>query len=431
MAYYFLRLPFDFSAGLREAKDAGIVSLSILSARPKSVDVLTYASVLGFPVVFSLGIWALWAAGERAEGLKKMFYVPYKPNPDKGPSWRICLAVVISCCLITAFNINFFYAPPFGPAGWSFLGEEGVNLLGVQEILEGKIAGKDFHWFYGPLLLYPLALLMKTIGMSVIVERIYTHMLNLTAYMIVIFFLYRTLRHKITFVVFSGCYLATFAPLLGASPNTTYLRVIAGICSILFGYLYLETGKKHLIALSGGVTGLSFFFSQEVGVCAFLALAALLTIEHAKNGQWRGIAKDFSLFSCGCVLSVAPLLAYLYAADSLSSFLRSISEYPRFFSLGYAGLLFPDFHYFISAPFSGDGIFFYWIIFMYILAAVCLIPLVLLGINGKRSILKLTILIFGVLLYRTALGRSDAYHALQASHPAFFLFFFLLTMRLE
>lgn len=65
-AYCFNSIEFDFSADIREAKRLGIVSITILKEYSKFRDILTYLSVLGLPVAFSVGLWFIVGKEERA-----------------------------------------------------------------------------------------------------------------------------------------------------------------------------------------------------------------------------------------------------------------------------------------------------------------------------------------------------------------------------
>ena len=61
--------------------------------------------------------------------------------------------------------------------------------------------------------------------------------------------------------------------------------------------------------------------------------------------------------------------------------------------------------------------------FLYIVSASYLIPRILLGQQYKGLFLKASLLIFGILLFRSALGRSDLHHFHFVSPPAFLLVF--------
>ena len=194
VAYFFNSINFDFSGEIKEARDLGIVSLTILKGYASTRDILTYVSVLGFPVFFSIGLWLLWAKRERW-GLLAEILPEDNGDWEKKVGWFFIISIVMAYFLFNAFSLNFFYGPGSNPlvGSWPFLGEEGQNLAWVQSIFSGGVYGKDFFSPYGPMLVYPLAWTMKLLGTTVLVERIYSYILNFFSYSIILFFLYRTL----------------------------------------------------------------------------------------------------------------------------------------------------------------------------------------------------------------------------------------------
>jgi hypothetical protein len=425
-AYYFTSIQFDFSSELEKARKLGIVSRTILTGYPKSKDILAYASVLGFPVLFSVGIWLLWARKERLSNLKEIFCITENISSPKTTGWSICLLSVLIYYLFISFNLTYFYTPNYNSAvgAWPFLGEEGMTLAWVQSIFSGGVYGKDFFSVYGPMLIYPLAFVMKLFGISVSVERFYTYFLNLIAYGIIIVFLYRTLKWKAVFLVSSFFYIFIFSPFKALSPNTTYLRVALGFLPLLFALQYLENGKGYSLLLIGLFMGQCLLFSQEVGLCTVFSIIAYFFFLFIQKGSGRLLTKSGIYITMGCLASIAPALYYFYMKGALASFFENMYEFPKLMTLGFNALPFPNLKYFIANPF--EIIIMYWVIFIYVFTLIYHIPLMLLGKLDKDNILKASLLIFGILLFRSALGRSGEYHVFYASPPAFliaFLFF--------
>lgn len=416
-AYYFNSIEFDFSADIEEAKRLGIVSLTVLNGYSKSRDILTYLSVLGFPVIFSVGIWFLWANKERRSYLRELF-------PDSqvnGNNKMLSLFLIVILFLFTSFNISFFYVPYHNDytGSWPFLGEEGSFLAWAHSILSGGVYGKDFICLYGPMLIYPLAWAMKLFGTTIAVERFYTYFLNLIAYGIVIFFLFKTLRF--TFVLSVLIYLALFPGVEQLSPHNTDLRVILGILPILLAYLYLGNGKKLLLPAIGVIVGQSLLFGQEVGVCSVFSIIFFFVLSYPLRPNYKGIIWEMILIFAGCLASLAPMLLYLYFKSALSPALVSLYGFPRYYSLGYGSLPFPIFRDFMANPLSEGVLLFYWPIFIYIFSSIYLIPLIFLRSMNRDHLLKASLLVFGIFLFRYALGRSDVGHAIDSLPPAILL----------
>ena len=416
VAYWVSTLTFDFSAELRRAAELGIVSTTIIRGYAKSKDIVGYAAIMGLPLLTAIATWSIWARQERRAALLQLFpeYKEYLPSKDM--LWRLCLVVVIVTYLLGSFNINFFYQ---ANRGWPLLGEEGENLAWAQAILAGKVYGKDFFCLYGPLLIYPLAWAMKLFGVTVATARGYAFGLNLAAYGIIITFLYATFRGRSTFVAAAVAYLLAFPSLAYLSPNCTYLRVALGVLPLLFAYQYQQTGRRVLLAASGGAIGVGLLFSQEVAICSAIALACCIVLHSVAGRDYKELPGRVMLIAAGGLATLAPMMIYLFAKGALGPFFATLYGYPKLVTLGYGALPFPGLADFIAAP--RGSLLHYAVIAIYLGTAVTVIPLLLLGRITRDNILQAGLLVFGALLFRSALGRSDGYHVYYASQPAFLL----------
>ena len=424
--FIFNSLEFDYSAEIQKARNLGIVSRTILSGYPKSLDVLSYAATLGFPIFISTGIWYFWAR-KRKERLSTILnnYSGFESHKNRG--WRICLLAVVVFYLFASFNINGFYLPGANQnvGAWLFLGEDGENLAWVQNIFSGGVYGRDFYCLYGPMLIYPLALVMKLFGTSVAVERFYRYFLDLTAYGIVIFFLYNTMRSKAVFILSSFLFLAIFPSFSTPSINFTYLRFILGMLPLLLMFSYLGNGKKYLLLLSGMVVAQSLLFSQEAGMCSLISIAVSFFIYSISRHNWRASVHECFLFLMGCIISALPILVYLSFKGALIPFMDSLYGFPKLAMLGSGGLQAPAFKNFISNP-LGNSLFFYWVIFIYVFAAIYLIPLLLIGKINRDNLLKMSVLIFGILLFIVAVRRYSPENVHKVFSPCVVLIFLFL-----
>jgi hypothetical protein len=282
VAYQVVSLDFDFTAELRLARELGIVSVTILSNYAKSKDLMAYIAIMGLPILSAIGAWLIWARREQRGRILLLFPNEGEKQQHKDMSWRYCLAFVIIVYIVCSCNINYFYQPN---SGWSFLGEEGENLSWAHAILKGKVYGKDIFCPYGPLLIYPLTWAMKLFGTTMVTARGYALFLNLAAYGIIISFLYKTCRNRLTFIMAALVYLLAFSPLFFLSPNCTYLRVAIGVLPLIFTYQYHQDGRKAHLVKSGVAIGFSLLFSQEVGLCSALALACCMLLHAVMKGD--------------------------------------------------------------------------------------------------------------------------------------------------
>jgi len=420
MAYLFVSLHPYFPGELQTARKLGIVSLTILAGYPKSRDILAYVSILGFPIICSVILWLFWRGKQHSRNLREALRLTEESMPIKSSGWTVCLLIVIGFSLCLSFDLNYFY---WITSGWNLLGEEGGPLAIVQSILSGGVYGKDFVSPYGPMMTYPMVWSMKLFGATMLAARLYTYHLNLIAYGLVIFFLYRTLKSKANFVLSSMIYLAAFPVFTLPAPQWSYLRVTLGFFPLLLTYIYLQNNKKYLLPIGGAILGQSLLFSQEVGICSLFSLFALLAMNYLATRNWKMFIREISFVLAGCFVSLIPMLVYFYFKGALLAFFMNIYEYPKYFAMGFGALPFPNFKDFLASPWQKGTWFAYWIIFLYIVTASYLIPRMLLGQLFKEHFLKASLLIFGILLFRSALGRSDMHHFHFVSPPAFLLVF--------
>lgn len=431
-AYYFNIIEFNFSRDIEEARRLGIISVTTLKGYSKSRDILTYLSVLAFPVLFSIGIWLLWMNKQRRNLLRNLLSIDEENRATRNNTSIFSLLLISILYFLFSFDINHFYVPYYTDkmGAFMFLTEEGAHLTWAQNILSGMVYGRDFSCLRGPMLVYPLAWAMKLFGETVVVERVYTYVLNLTAYSIFIFFFYKTLRHA--FILSSLIYLVVFLPHSHyLPPNYTDLRVASGILPILLVYIYLKSGKFFLLPLIGILVAQSFLFSQEVGLCSLLSLVFFFFSTCFINRDIKGIIREGMLVLAGFTISVAPLLLYMYFEGALADFFVSFYGAPKIISLGFGALPSPSFERFIGDPFSGSFLLYYWPIFIYVITSIYLIPLLFLGILNRKHLLMLSLLVFGIFLFRYAVGRSDQFHLLHSSPPAFLLLFLLFDNAID
>jgi len=415
-------IPFDFSGKLSEAERLGIISLTILNGYPKSRDVLWYAALIVLPVTGSLGAWLVWSRGRRSE-LAALF----RSEPVAGSTSllkrRVDALVIFLVSLLATFNINNFYSPVGGSA---FLREEGEYLAWAQILLDGGEYARDFFCLYGPLVLYPLAWIMKLSGTTLVVGRCYTYGLTLICSVIIMVFLYRLIRNRAIFLLSSLLMIVLFIEGTGLRTNATMLRVFLGLVPLLILYRYLGSVRKLPIIATGVALGISLLFSQEVGICALIATGAFFCLEMYTTGEYKQLLRQGGLVAVGCSMVVLPVLGCFYQVDALGSFFDSLYGYPKLNMLGYGSLPFPTLSQFLSAPLASGAYFPYWIIGSYLFIAIYLLVLIFLGMGNRDIQFRITLLVFGMLLFRAALGRSDESHFYFALPPALLLAFLLL-----
>jgi hypothetical protein len=414
-------IPFDLSGSLAEAKRLGIVSRTILAGYPKSRDVLSYAALILLPVACSLGAWLVWSKGRRPALAALLLGEPAAPAAST-LGRRLAVSAILLAFLLATFNINDFYSPI---AGWAFLGEEGEYLAWAQVLLDGGAYARDFFATRGPLVVYPLAWAMKLFGASVAVGRFYAYGLNLISAVILMLLLYRTIRNRTIFILSSVIALEMFSG-GGGRVEAGMLRVFLGFVPLLILYRHAGSNRKLPALTAGAALALSLLYSQEAGICAVFATGVFLCLEARSTGAYRRQARQGGLVAAGCCMALAPILGYFYRVHALGRFLENLYGLPKLMTLGYASLPFPSFAGFLAAPLAGGAYLPYWIIGIYLLAGISSLVLLFLGPGNRDLHFRVSLLVFGLFLFRAALGRSDESHFYFALPPAFLLVILML-----
>lgn len=410
--------PFDFSREIAEAKRLGIVSRTILAGYPKSRDLLLYALLVLCPVFSALGAWLAWSRGKRA--FIASLLADRHPAPLPGGRPLLTLGLLAGSLLLQ-FNLNNFYQPA---GGWAFLGEEGQFLADAQALLAGGVYARDFLCLYGPLAVYPLAFAMKLFGATVMVGRFYTYLLSVLSAAILVSTLTGTLRDRRLLAVATLVMAALFVS-GGGRTGATMMRVMLGFLPLLLLYRDAARGRIRPVA-AGLALGASLLFSQEVGLCSLIASAGFLVLEAWQEGEWRRFAARAASVAAGCAVAILPVLAWFGGKGALARFFESIYGYPKLVTLGFGALPFPSPAQLLSAPFSSGAYFPYWMIGLYVAAAIVLLLRLLLGLGDRDLRFRAALLVFGMLLFRAALGRSDESHYFFALPPALLLVFLFL-----
>jgi hypothetical protein len=426
-AYLVTGLGLDFSASLEEARRLGVVSPTTLAGYPKGRDTFNYAVVVLLPTFFSVATW-LVCLGREKRSLAAGYLGAEGADEERGQKWRFPLAAVLVIYCLVSFNVSYFYKVNENPfvGAWPFLGEEGTTLANVQSILSDGLFSRDFASGYGPLLVYPVAWFMKVFGTTVMSQRVCAALMNACAYGVIVAFFYRTLTRKSCFVAAALLYLFLYPPFVTAGPNATYLRVALGFLPLLLVYLNYSRESARLYLAAGIAAGLCLLMSQEVGICVVLALAVFLVGKELPNRDFRRLLRGTLLVAAGCVAALAPFLLYFGCQGVLGAFFTDMLVYPKLYMLGYSAIPFPSFRQFLHSPLNPALLVHYWVLFLYVAAAIYLVPLLLMGKLGRRSLLQASLLVFGLLLYRSALCRSDLSHVLFAAQPALVLLFLFL-----
>ena len=420
LAAFLARVLPTFGGDVAHARELGVVSQTILQGHSQSRDLVTYLLCLALPAVGALLCWRRFSChsitGKKHE---------YPADSAPAVSGRAALILLAVLCFL-ALDINHFMRPS---AGWRLQAEEGQHLAWIDRICRGEVYGRDFLCLYGPMFIYPAAWVAKLTTPSILTVRIITYAMNMAAYGIVLVLLRYVAGKTRRFVAFAVAFYLLNSPFLYLSLQGTHLRPALGFLPIIFCYLYIRSRRQRWLTGLGVAAALSVSFSQEVGVTAGAGCAAMLLVSHFLDRErkvlsWRVVGIAAAAFT----VPLLPLLVYFAYHGAIGDVIGNIYEYPRYVMLGFGSLPFPSL---LETPFDGTTMYAYATISVYAMTVVTCIIRYRTRHDDVRWILKVGILVFGVLLFRTALGRSDAPHIHFAAMPAMVLLLLLVDEQLD
>src|SRR3989338_4951314 len=413
------------SSDLEKAKELGIVSLSVLAGYPKSQETIYYIAGFFITLLVSLSIWTAWIvySSKKYEPVKKENLSPQSPADLNGVNYSSFLTktnllsflLVITAIFILTYNKNFFYSNWFNH--YTFFSEEGQHLSYANDILHGKKLYKDTYAIYGPLMEYPLALLMKFFTPSILISRIYTYSLDFIAFALIYLLSKEIFLKKSAIIINLLIFLSFYAPVFPA-PNGSILRISLALFGVVPLARYIKTKKSFYAGLSGIFLSASLFFSHETAICLaisffFMLIAAKFIQEH---GKARIGTKFFSNFTLGFSIIALPVILFLLYEGTFSYYLEASISYPKYVTLGFGGIPFPNlFIEFknIIKHFSYNGFknflftyAAYWPIILYLGVTLHIIISIILKNFNYKKLIASGILIYGIILFKGALGRS-------------------------
>jgi hypothetical protein len=319
----------------------------------------------------------------------------------------------------------FFYNPLFYFGNFDSI-EEGFWAGWLQRMLTGQIIYRDFVAYHPPTLLYGLFAFIKIFGDSLYNLRLYFHLLQIFGIIIIYYVLNSIVNTK--FIKF-GIYITILAYCFGPVRNNLEIRVGLGLLPILIIYLGSIRKSSIYLYVAGILSAVSFFVSVETGISSLTA--TLITCILVSNR--KVIIKNVLTFIVAVATVFSIYFTIFYIEGSLLKFFEYVTYYASTFSSGYQNFAIDrpiqntlvqwgDVNSFISS----SGFIFKLSIFSFV-STICLLLL-------KRNLKELRnvdffafgVATFGLILSRSALGRSDEYHIIFIWIPALILLGYLI-----
>ncbi len=297
---------------------------------------------------------------------------------------------------------------------WAFFAESGQHLAWALGLGRGELHGRDFFCLYGPLYDWALVGLWELLGRSIAVWNLYDR-LSFAAALFALMLLAAALVRRTAVVL--------LLPFLvwGSSLNLRLGLALFGLRALHAG---LAGGGTLGYAVAGALGGVALLYSQEYGLCLLLVAGLALAV--------RLDARGALAFATAVAAVTTPLLAYYAVQGALAPMLRDLVAYPSYLMAGYGNLPFPSLvgQLPLAAP-LGDSTSSLMLRLGYLGPGVCvgalLVALRVVCLDPRRPLASLAALradlathpqrfmvalvaLFGLLAFRTALGRSDLNH---------------------
>lgn len=293
--------------------------------------------------------------------------------------------------------------------------EEGFWLGWLQRLIRHQVLYRDVAVYQPPFLSWGLYIFTTVTDYSIANARLFFHILQILGFSFYYFLVNRILDrkiNKITVMILAISFAATQVR------NNVEIRLGVGLLAILFYQSYLKYSKIKWAVLAGCFTTGSFFVSLEVGVATAIALSVGFLLERRSKTGFLG-------FAIGGIASSIPVFVFLAYQGALAGFIEQLTYYAKMFSEGYFNL---------PIERSINLSFLHWHIFNQYLgssawwwesAKLSLVVAILVAISTRERII-LVMSIFTLILFRSALGRSDWYHLLFPLLTSLPLLFYII-----
>lgn len=374
--------------------------------------------LLFFSILFPLDIKKLLVLGV---GVLVIFIVSKKKEWQPNSWQKNLVRIAYPTILITLIVYNpLFYFENFDSV------EEGIWLGWLERLLRGQSLYKDVATYQPPLVPWGISLFVRLTDISVYNVRLFLHILQILGFVIYYFFITRVVKRweNRFFLMFLAIGITS-----SFVKNNIEIRLGLGLAALLPLYFYFETKRLKWVLISGIVAAISFFTSIEIGIPALVGVAVGSLLVKPYRLAFKGFLTAILGFTVGSL----PVLTILLRDQSLLPFIQQVYFYSYAFSSGYLNIALeqPDLFTLVR----------WWKVIRYLSSEPWLWELTRMSLIGGVLVVFLRFVqrkfqakeklvfvtsIFGLFVFRVALGRSDFYHLLFPIMVALILLFYAL-----
>lgn len=300
--------------------------------------------------------------------------------------------------------------------------EEGFWLGWLQHLLNKEVMYKDFLAYHPPLLAWLLKYFILITGASVANMKLFFHLMQIVSYFIFYLLIKKVINNKIGQIVILAMIMGVSS---GLTKNNAEIRLAMGLLPLIPLFNYLKFKNNWWLIWAGIASGLSIFVSLEVGIVSLLSIGAFLVI--TKNIK---IIKPLLNYLGGLLIVIIPIFGVLLYQGALWEMITQLTYYSKAFTDGYFNLaidrtkLLPLLDWRAVNDFLGSMEM--WWQFSQIVTIGSFFLGIYFYFKGEKKDSKNGIFIIlsliGLVLFRSALGRSDWWHLLPLIIIALILF---------
>jgi len=410
--------------GLATARRLGIVSTTIRYGYADNMEATYYAAGMALVLLVACGLWVAWAVlfgGARGRDIS--LTAPNRARRASAEPARLTrlgqlfawVAFPLLLVLLT-FRWEYFLVER---GQWGFFAEEGFQLGWVNAMLHGRTLYRDVYCFNGPLMIYPAVWFLRALGETLETMRAYVYLLNVAGIVITYYCLLRVVRHRGTAYAAGAALVVVFMP-HWQHMDALSTRFFLGMLPIFACAVFVHTRRTRLLYATGLLIGVCAFFSPEMGFSAAVAVAAMAIASKFQLGlAWPAAARKWGRAAAAAALVAIAVCVPLWRQGALGSFAQIMYSYPRYTMLGFAALPFPSlpaaYASFLAgripAAALGTAAVAYLPPLLYAVFAGVLAIKWLRGRFTWRDSLLAGVTIYGGVLFRAALARSDPGHS--------------------
>ncbi len=202
--------------------------------------------------------------------------------------------------------------------------ELGLYLPAIDAVLHGAIPYRDFFYLRGPGEIYVPAFLMSIWGENITVLSVYFYVGTVLTLLICVFIAMQIYRSRLILYIMVPVLIARTFPRV----VFTYwggFRYGLGLMVIWMAIRFLKKERFLWIWGAGLLSGLCFFTSVEIGVCAITGISIALLISYLmKIHDQRLIQKASTIYFLGMLTFSIPYIFYMIETNSLMDYMRSV-----------------------------------------------------------------------------------------------------------